>query len=189
MNDCDLKTLLTAVKSGDLGVDEAAARFREAIPDTPLHHGGSFTSDVVTVIETHLDDMNPELLGFLMERLQEEGALDVAFSPLQMKKNRPAVKLTVITPPHLLQSLSRLVLLESTAIGVRFYQAERLKLERVAETRETSLGTVSVKVLREGGSTVRITPEFEECCRVARETGLPLPEVYRIIERETGSLR
>jgi len=130
--------------------------------------------------------MNPEIFGFLMERLLGEGALDVAFSPLQMKKNRPAVKLTVIAPPHLLVHLSRIILMESTAIGVRHFPAERLKLERAAEIRQTSLGPVQVKVLRESGTVVRVAPEYEECRRLSRETGIPLAEVYRTVERETG---
>lgn len=147
---------------------------------------GSLSTDEVRVIETHIDDMNPELLGFLMERLLNEGALDVAFAPLQMKKNRPAVKLTVIAPPPLLVHLSRIILLESTAIGVRHYPAERLMLERSAEIRQTTLGAIRVKVLSEAGAVVRVSPEFEECHRLAQETGVPLAEVYRIVERETG---
>ncbi len=136
-------------------------------------------------METHIDDMNPELLGFLMERLLDEGALDVAFSPLQMKKNRPAVKLTVITIPSLLDHLCRIILLESTAIGVRHYPAERLTLARHMERRETSLGRIRVKVLSEDGVVVRVAPEFEECRRLALESGLSLAEVYRIVQRET----
>lgn len=152
------------------------------------HDGANETllTDEVRVIETHIDDMNPEHLGFLMERLLDEGALDVAFSPLQMKKNRPAVKLTVITPPPLLLHLTRIILLESTAIGVRHYPAERLKLERTAETRQTTLGEIQVKVLSEAGAVVRVAPEYEECRRLALETGTPIAEVYRIVERETG---
>ena len=186
MNDCDLKTLLTAVKSGDLGVDEAVSQIRHLTPELKGDEAVTLLTDEVRVIETGIDDMNPELLGFLMERLLDEGALDVAFSPLQMKKNRPAVKLTVIAPPPLLVHLSRIILLESTAIGVRHYLAERLKLERTAETRQTSLGPVQVKVLRESGSVVRVAPEYEECRRLAQETGIPLAEVYRTVERETG---
>lgn len=140
--------------------------------------------DEVRVIETHIDDMNPELLGFLMERLLTEGAFDAAFSPLQMKKNRPAVKLTVVAPPSLLEHLSRIILLESTAIGVRHYPAERLKLNRTEEIRQSSLGPVRVKVLREGDRIVRVSPEYEECRRIAEESGISLAEVYRIVERE-----
>jgi uncharacterized protein (DUF111 family) len=147
---------------------------------------GTLLVDEIRVIEAHIDDMNPELLGFLMERLFDEGALDVAFSPLQMKKNRPAVKLTVIAPPALLVPLSRIILLESTAIGIRHYPAERLKLERTLEIRQTTLGATRVKVLSEAGSVVRVSPEYEECRRLAQETGVPLAEVYRIVERETA---
>ena len=135
----------------------------------------------VLVIETHLDDMNPEIFGYLMERLLEAGALDVAFSPLQMKKNRPATRLTVIAQVGDLEKLSGIILTESTAIGLRYYPAGRLTLARRAELRETSLGQVQVKVLEDG----RVAPEFESCRQIARERGLPLIDVYRTVERET----
>jgi uncharacterized protein (TIGR00299 family) protein len=143
--------------------------------------------DEIRVLETHIDDCNPEVLGFIMDRLLEAGALDVAFSPAQMKKNRPGVRLTVLSPPHLLDALARMVLLETSAIGVRYYTAKRLKLERFVEERATSLGTVRVKIIRDGGTLVRIVPEFEECTRIAFERGIPLLDVYGIIERETGA--
>jgi uncharacterized protein (TIGR00299 family) protein len=142
--------------------------------------------DGIYVMETHIDDMNPEILGFLMERLLVHGALDVAFSALQMKKNRPGVKLTVLTPPAKLDELARLVLAESTAAGVRYYPVERMTLGRAEEERDTSLGKVRVKVFRDDGTTVRVAPEFEECRRIAEETGMSLLEVYRIIEREAS---
>jgi uncharacterized protein (TIGR00299 family) protein len=145
---------------------------------------GRLLRDEIYVVETHIDDMNPEILGFLMERLLGGGALDVAFSPLQMKKNRPGTKLTVLAPREKLDQLARLVLTESTAIGVRYYPAERLKMERVVEERVTSLGKVRVKVVRDDGEVLRVAPEFEECRRVAEERGIPLVDVYRIIERE-----
>jgi len=167
-------------------VHAAVSQLKCLSVDSPEVADGTLPIDEVRVIETHIDDMNPELLGYLMERLLGEGALDVAFSPLQMKKNRPAVKLTVIATPPLLVHLSRIILLESTAIGVRHYPAERLKLERSAELRQTSLGLVRVKVLRDGGNVVRVSPEYEECRRLAEETRLPLLEVFRIVERETG---
>lgn len=144
------------------------------------------TAKRVAVAETHIDDESPEILGFLMERLFEEGALDAAFSPLQMKKNRPGVKLTVVCEPQALERLARVVLSESSAIGLRWHHAERIVLERETVERETSLGPVKVKLLREGEKLVRIVPEFEECRRIAREKGLPLMEVYRIVERETA---
>ncbi len=144
----------------------------------------AFDSDEIYVIETHIDDMNGELFGFLMELLLSAGALDVGHTPIQMKKNRPGVRLTVISPPDKLEELSRIILTESTAIGVRYYPAKRFKLERAVEERETSLGKMKVKVLREGEKIVRIAPEYEECRRVAHEKGIPLIEVYRIVEKE-----
>jgi uncharacterized protein (TIGR00299 family) protein len=143
--------------------------------------------DELYVAETNIDDMNPEILGFLMERLFAAGALDVTFSSLQMKKNRPGVKVTVLSSPENLETLGRLVLAESTAIGVRYYPVSRLKMERATEDRDTSLGRVAVKVVRDGDVTVRVVPEYEECRRIALEKGLPLVDVYKIIERETSS--
>jgi len=150
-------------------------------------NGAGLPGDELYVAETNIDDMNPEILGFLMERLFAAGALDVAFSPLQMKKNRPGVKLTFLCFPEKLQSLSRLVLAESTAIGLRYYPVSRIKLERSTEERDTSLGRVLVKVIRCVGGAERIVPEFEECRRIALEKGIPLLEVYKIIEKETCS--
>lgn len=136
----------------------------------------------VLVLETHIDDMNPEIFGFLMERLLEAGALDVAFSPLQMKKNRPATRLTVIADPSDLEKLSALILSESTAIGLRYYPASRVTSARRLETRSTTLGEVAVKVLETG----RVTPEYDSCRKIALDKGIPLIEVYRTVERECG---
>lgn len=146
----------------------------------------SLPGDEVRVLEAHIDDMNPEILGYLMDRLLEAGALDVAFSPLQMKKNRPGVRITVITHAADVGIMARLVLTETSAIGVRHYPVVRMKLERAVEERETSLGTVTVKVIRDSGVILRTVPEFEVCRRIAESRGIPLQEVYRIIERETG---
>jgi uncharacterized protein (TIGR00299 family) protein len=135
----------------------------------------------VLVIETQLDDMNPELFGFLMERLLGAGALDVTFSALQMKKNRPGTLVSVLAEPGDLDKLSGIILSESTAIGLRYYPVRRITLGRRFEERATSLGPLQVKVLENG----RVAPEFEECRRIALASGLPLVEVYRIVERET----
>jgi pyridinium-3,5-bisthiocarboxylic acid mononucleotide nickel chelatase len=136
----------------------------------------------VLVIETHVDDMAPEIFGFVMERLLQAGALDVAFTPLQMKKNRPATGLTVVARKEDLESLSGIILAESTAIGLRYYPVRRITLARSIEKRETSLGPVTVKVLENG----RVTPEFDSCREIALAKGLPLLEVYRLVERETS---
>jgi len=134
----------------------------------------------VLVLETHIDDMNPEIFGYLMEKLLAAGALDVAFSPLQMKKNRPATCLTVIARPQDLDKLSGITLAESSAIGLRYYPVRRVTLARSVQRRDSSLGPVLVKVLENG----RVSPEFDSCREIALSRGLPLIEVYRTVERE-----
>jgi len=112
--------------------------------------------------------------------LIDAGALDVAFASLQMKKNRPGTRLTVIADPADLDRLSSIILAESTAIGLRYYPVRRITLPRHTEERETSLGAVRVKVLGNG----RVTPEFESCREIAGARSLPLIDVYRTVERE-----
>ncbi len=140
-------------------------------------------SDRVTVLESHLDDASPEWLGALIERLLSEGALDAACSALQMKKGRPGVCVTVVCEPHKAEALSRLLLRESSAIGVRRYSADRLKLRRRQETVSTPIGDATVKLLFEGDTLLRVTAEFESCRKLAEISGRPLPEVYRLVER------
>jgi len=138
--------------------------------------------DRVTVIESHIDDSTPEQLGYLMERLLAGGALDVGYSPLQMKKNRPGVRLTVVARPAEKEHLARFILRESSAIGVRFYESERLKLRREAGVVTTDLGEAVVKLIFEGEELLRITPEFESCRSLAEATESPLAEIYRLVE-------
>jgi uncharacterized protein (TIGR00299 family) protein len=144
--------------------------------------------DCVTVLETHIDDSTPEVLGHLLERLLAEGALDAAFTPLQMKKNRPGVRLTVVVRPEEAERLARLILRESSAIGVRYTNCDRLKLRREAATVQTRIGTAQVKLLFDGDQLLRITPEFDSCRDLAAATGTPLPEVLRIIEQAAATL-
>lgn len=137
--------------------------------------------DTVTVIETHIDDSSPEWLGSLVERLIKHGALDAAFAPLQMKKNRPATRLTVIARPQDAERLAGMVLQESSAIGVRFYESRRLKLRRESATVDTALGEAEVKLIYQGERLLRITPEHASCERLAAATSRPLPEVHRAV--------
>ena len=139
--------------------------------------------DKVAVLETHLDDSTPELLGYLSERLLAAGALDVGYSPLQMKKNRPGIRLTVVAPPAEQEQLARLILRESSAIGVRFSESERLKLRREAGVVTTPLGEAVVKLIFEGDELLRITPEYESCRTLAVATARPLAEIYRLVEQ------
>jgi len=133
-------------------------------------------SDRVTVIETNIDDMNPEIYDFLMERLFEEGALDVSLSPLQMKKNRPGVLLRAICREENRPQVIEIILNESTSLGVRYYEVERLKTLRRLETVETRFGKVRVKIYKDGD--INVSPEYEDCRRIAKESKVPLRKVY-----------
>lgn len=145
-------------------------------------------TDRVAVLETHLDDANPEWLGTLMERLLAAGALDVGYGPLQMKKNRPGLRVTVIAAPEQAAALASLLLRESSAIGVRCHETVRYKLRREERTVATPLGEARVKLLFDGEELVRITPEHDSCRGLAERSGRPLPEVYRIVERAADGL-
>lgn len=131
----------------------------------------------VTVIETNIDDMNPQVYGFVMERAFAMGALDVFMIPAQMKKDRPGVLLTVLCKPEMTEALIEMLLAETTTLGVRYYQAHRRVLERTIETVETEYGRVRIKVARDGERTLHFQPEYEDCARLARESQTPLIEV------------
>lgn len=138
--------------------------------------------DEVMVLETNLDNVSGEILGGLMEQLFAAGALDVTYSPMQMKKNRPATQVSVIAPLELADRLALLLLRETTTLGVRMSRWSRLKAERRQEEVETPLGRVRVKVKQVGGRVQSISPEYEDCARLARAEGLPLQEVYARLE-------
>jgi uncharacterized protein (DUF111 family) len=143
--------------------------------------------DWVTVIESHLDTMTGELLGGLMERLFEAGALDVTYTPIQMKKNRPASLITVIAPLALGDALALLLLRETTTLGVRTQQVQRLKAQREQIELTTSLGSMLVKVKRLGTQIISAAPEYEECRRIAHERDIPLMDVYEVARRAIQS--
>jgi uncharacterized protein (TIGR00299 family) protein len=137
-------------------------------------------TDWVTVIETNIDTMTGEALGGLMERALAAGALDVAYTSLQMKKNRPAVMLTLICRVEDEEALARLLLSETNTLGVRMQHMQRRKAQREQRTIETPFGTMQVKVKLLGGRVISAAPEYEECRRIAMERALPLEEVYEV---------
>jgi len=135
------------------------------------------TEDVV-LLETNLDDMNPELYDHVMDSLFDAGALDVFLQPFQGKKNRPGVLLCVLCHPHQVDQLSSIVFAETTTLGIRQTTMERRCLDRDMVMVDTVHGQVRVKVARLDGDVVNLSPEYEDCRRLARETGKPLKEVY-----------
>ena len=141
--------------------------------------------DRVTVVETNIDDMNPEIFGFVMERLFKDGALDVSWIPVFMKKNRPGTLVRVLCNEADRDAIVRRILTETTATGVRHHQVGRVKLPRKVREIDTRFGPVRVKEVSDPGGGVHLVPEYEDCKRIALEKNLPLKVVYDLILKDT----
>ncbi len=140
------------------------------------------------LVETNIDDMNPELYAFAQERLFEAGAADVWFAPIQMKKNRPGVLLSALCPREREDAVVAALLRETSTLGVRVREVARHEAQRESLEFESSLGPAAVKVKRLPQRPPAVAPEYEACVRLARARGLPLAEVYRIVEAEAERL-
>jgi uncharacterized protein (TIGR00299 family) protein len=158
-----------------------------AVPAAPLA-----TDDVSAevVLETNVDDLSPELVAYVLERLLAEGAQDAWLTPIIMKKGRPAVTISVLCGPDHADDLRALLFRETGTLGVRTSRVEKRALDREHITVATRHGSVRVKVGSLAGSTVSVSPEYEDCARVALEASVPLKEVFdeaiRLARAETG---
>lgn len=137
-----------------------------------------------SLLECNLDDMSPEIAAYLMERLFAAGASDVYFTPITMKKSRPALMLSVLCDPQTEPRLVQLIVRETTTFGLRRIALEKTALHREERAVTTSLGSVRVKTGFLNGRAVKSKPEYEDCRRIAEERGMPLQEVYRRLARE-----
>ncbi len=159
----------------------AGARKRENIPNVLRITIGTtfqkYEEDRCILIETNIDDMNPEIFGYIYDRFFEAGAKDVYMVPIFMKKGRPATLLSVLTDELHINTMIDIMFSETTTIGVRISRVMRKKLKREERTINTEYGKIRVKVAYLDGSE-RVTPEFEDCARIARERGVPLLSVY-----------
>jgi uncharacterized protein (TIGR00299 family) protein len=133
--------------------------------------------DQVVLLATNLDDATGEVLGYVMERLLASGALDVWFTPIQMKKNRPAVTLSLLCKPGDQDAMVRILLAETSTLGVRVALVRRAKAGRREDEVATPWGPVRVKFKLLGDDVVDASPEYEDCARVARAAGVPLAQV------------
>lgn len=129
------------------------------------------------VLETNVDDMSPQIFGHVMERALETGALDCYFTPVQMKKNRPGVLLSVLCRRGDKEALEQMLFAETTTLGIRSYQVERRALEREIVQVETQYGPIDVKVARLNGHVINEMPEFEQCRALALKAGIPFKSV------------
>ncbi|RJR50173.1 MAG: nickel pincer cofactor biosynthesis protein LarC [Desulfobacteraceae bacterium] len=154
------------------------------LPDRPnllrIVIGRSSAEDTETVIvmEANLDDINPEWLGFLMDRLFRAGALDVVFVPVQMKKNRPGTAIQVIGRPEHKDLLTEIIFSESTTLGIRFRFGERKTLKRSPAELDSPWGRLNVKKIERPDGSSLLLPEFESCRTIAEERNIPLQEIY-----------
>ena len=171
--------------AGSADFDDCPNIVRAFLGESMQHSEGD---DEVQVVEANIDDSTPELLGYVMERLFDQGALDVFFTPIQMKKNRPATQLSFLCTATRLDVLARLVLVETSAIGLRHYPAGRIVLERRSEVVATEFGPVRFKLVFDQGHFLRAAPEYEDCRRIARELAVPCREVFQKLAAVTAEL-
>jgi len=137
------------------------------------------TFDTVAVLEANLDDLNPQVFGYVMDRLLEEGALDVFGMPVQMKKNRPGALLTVLVKPEDAARLTQIIFSETTTLGVRRREERRQTLARRWESVRTQWGEVRIKIASMNGTVTNYAPEYEDCRRIAAEHHVPLKMVIQ----------
>jgi len=137
----------------------------------------STTEEKLLMIETNIDDVSPQIVGHVMDRAFELGARDCYFTPVQMKKNRPGVLLSILCDPEQKESLLELVFTETTTLGVRSYEVNRRALDREMVRVQTPYGVIDVKVARLNGRVVNEMPEFDQCREAAQRAGVPLKEV------------
>ena len=160
------------------------------LPDRPnilrlwLGEGVTQGTRSMVLIETNIDDMTGEMLGYVVEKLLSQGAADAWLTPVQMKKNRPGVMLSVICGEAEEEALASFILRETSTLGVRVRPVHRWEAGREVVEFESSLGLAAVKVKRLPDEPPRVAPEYEACRRLAEASGLPLAEVYRIVQAE-----
>ncbi len=143
----------------------------------------NYEEDTVTIIETNIDDMNPEFYDHVMDKLFQKGALDVFLTPVQMKKNRPVIMLSALVRKNDLGQVLDVIFEETTTLGVRLHEVRRKKLTRESIPVDTKYGKISVKIGKLGDAIKNISPEYEDCRRIAERENVPLKEVYGVAKR------
>jgi uncharacterized protein (TIGR00299 family) protein len=152
-----------------------------ALSDVQKAHQAGYLKDTIEVVETCIDDMNPEIFGFVMDRLFADGALDVYWMPVFMKKNRPGTMIHVLCNRNRREAIIHRILSETTSLGLRYYHAERRLLPRDHIHIKTQYGSLQVKRITNPDGTMRIVPEYEVCKKIALDKNLPIKVVYDAI--------
>ena len=154
---------------------EPVGQFQDRLDPTALNH---IQHERIAVLTTQVDDMNPEILGFVMEHLLEKRALDVTYVPVQMKKNRPGTRMEVLCALADLDAMVHEILAQTTAIGVRYHISDRALLHREPCQMDTVFGPVDAKKIQDPDGKMRMVPEYEALAKIARQQGMPLKAVY-----------
>jgi pyridinium-3,5-bisthiocarboxylic acid mononucleotide nickel chelatase len=152
---------------------------RLTVGEAEIEFAAKVSQETVTLLEANLDDLNPQVFGYVMDRLLEEGALDAFGVPVQMKKNRPGTLLTVLCRPDHASKLTRLLFTETTTLGVRRREEMRQALARKWVTVDTRWGKVRIKIASMNGTITNYAPEYEDCRRIATENHVPLKTVMQ----------
>lgn len=140
------------------------------------------------ILETNIDDMNPEFYGYIEEKLFDAGALDVFKTPIFMKKGRPGIKLSILISEKIEKDILDIVFEETTSIGVRKYKVEKIMLNREFSKVETQYGEVTIKKSYYKGNLVKYKPEYEECKKIAKENNITMEKVYREVYKQTSNI-
>lgn len=172
-----------------LGMVSGASGQASGKSRTAHHAPRDWETDRIAVLETNLDDINAEILGGFVEQALAGGALDVFHTPIQMKKNRPGVLLTVLCAETDADQFSEIILRETTAFGVRRTLAERRKLRREFVSVKTKFGAVTVKLGRLNGRVVQLAPEFESCKQLAQQRKVPLKAIYAAAQQAARTMK
>jgi pyridinium-3,5-bisthiocarboxylic acid mononucleotide nickel chelatase len=167
--------------AGDRELKETPNVVRVLIGETA--DAGAGPSMKVVVLECEIDDMNPQIYGVLMEKLYAAGALEVFYSAVQMKKNRPGTLMTIVAKPEQREAMTEIVFRESTTIGIRHQELSRECLDREMVTVTTTLGPVRFKVARRDGRVLNAQPEFEDLAKLSNERGIPIKDVQALAHK------
>jgi len=140
-------------------------------------------NETISIIEANIDNMNPEIYPYVIDKLMENGALDAYLTNIIMKKGRPAIKLTVLAEIKDTDKLCKIIFDETTTLGVRIFAAEKRKLDREIKTIKTKYGTVRVKISKSNNQIQNVMPEYEDCARIAKKYKIPLKKVHIIVKK------
>ncbi|MFZ1986472.1 MAG: nickel pincer cofactor biosynthesis protein LarC [Desulfatitalea sp.] len=182
-----MKILRVGYGAGTREIDGRPNLLRVLLGEATPSHSAT-TPERLVMVETSIDDMNPEIFGYLMETLFDDGALDVFWVPVQMKKNRPGTLVKVLCAPEHREQVVARILAETTSLGVRYHEVYRTALPRQTVTVQSAFGTIEVKRVVGLDGDAQWIPEYEVCRRIAQERKVPLRQVYETIRRTARPL-